>query len=361
VGEAFSPPLSQSDVITNVNITWAPGTAFTATFTRPNILGSTYYNIVDGKSSGVIYAYGLWQSPDRLTKHSDSSAGSMKIDFATGATASTGKTTYFYLVAVGLLIGYIMTLTLCALFVPACHNNTRSMQSLVVLGFLGVLAAWIYLNYLDYKHENDSVPQFRAAGMGIVMCFTIQILPALLRMTPFAFERTVLYHAMSGVALWITMTVHLVGMWSQFTLQFILDTPQLRYGFVSYCLVTALVLLSVFGKRFSYEAFQYTHIPLAIASYSMAILHYPALLKWASVAIVLFAADIVAHFFRFYKCKILTVERMGTFTAITFERPVEFSGGQFAYFMFPGVSMLQMDPFTVTPGSPRRPCLSSTM
>eukprot|EP00759_Apiculatamorpha_spiralis_P002359 PhF_6_TR10867/c1_g1_i7/m.17614 len=221
-----------------------------------------------------------------------------QINFVTGEMNS-GSAAYYIYYAIGVLGAFCVAL-LVTFFVSV--NNTVSNQLICIGSFLVVVLSWIVLNAMDFTTQQVQVPWFRGVGMAACMVFSVQIVPSLRFITPFAFERSIVYHAMFGFVLYLLITIHMIGMWANYGTDYVFASLPMYSGFIAWIFLTVAILIASLIRRKNYEYFQFTHVLFVFLSITFAITHYPTLWQGIVASFGLYVLDLCARYFFCKRC-----------------------------------------------------------
>jgi NAD(P)H-flavin reductase len=213
------------------------------------------------------------------------------VDFLAG-TAGTQESNRHFLNAVGVVCG------VCALYllVASALNFAKialsprasiAANAFTAVLFIGLVAFYAAMRYLDYKANLKAYPVERSFGDATVFCFWFVLYPVpkhlgLLRLTGASWERLVPYHLMVGVLVLVASTCHLIAMgltMKQWKVELVSTQGQhpALFGFLAWLCLLVLVTCALTLRRIAYWLFKLTHV-LFIPTLVFACLHYHPLI-----------------------------------------------------------------------------------
>jgi ferredoxin-NADP reductase len=260
-------------------------------------------NIVPGKQR-VIVSTGVYDFHSNTPlQHGGSRTDrdAIVLDFLAG-TAGTEESHHYLGIAVAVVcavcgVYLVVASALNFAKVVLSPNGTMLAQTLTVLLFIGLVAFYAAMRYLDHLANLKPYAVERSFGDATVFCFWFVLYPVpkhlgLLRLTGASWERLVPYHATVAFLVLVASTCHLIAMgltmtdWQAQLVRTEGASPPL-YGFLAWLCLLVMVICASTLRRIAYWLFKLSHM-LFIPTLVFACLHYnplifaliPPLLNW---------------------------------------------------------------------------------
>jgi len=280
---------------------------------------------------------------------------------------------------------------------PWAHGITLGEVGVISL-LAGLFGYWIHYWAIKYKRihteaalDPDSELQVAARVLGhlstLVMAFLLapaarnSLWQAALGVP---FERAVKYHRLLGGLSWLLVTLHMLvwmGKWAKQGIlwnnvitidnlaidpyKFHWDNFTILVTETAWLIMTVSIILAVFVRRQSYEAFYYLHQYAGILFFVAAVWHAWGFWYYAAGGMILWLADKLTRLYKgSSECRLVSIEQSGSVVRIQLDAPsFDHSAGQYAFINIPAIDEWQWHPFTIAsaPSSPFRTFLIKDM
>jgi predicted ferric reductase len=206
----------------------------------------------------------------------------------------------------------------------------------------------------------------RAFGVAISYLFMLVLLPTTKHfgvgyIVGSSYEQFIKYHVLIGLTLWLTMSIHAVGMFvvfadvepnGAFLFRFSDSRKANGAGFISWVFTTLLVVTGLLRSRM-YTAFRVAHYLFAVVLV-FGVVHHPFMAAFIIVPLVLWIVDLILRFVRTSKASPMIIDARydeaarTTLLRLKLKTPMDDrTPGQHVFFRFSAVSAVAQHPFTL--------------
>ncbi|CUG87225.1 ferric reductase-like protein, putative [Bodo saltans] len=297
------------------------------------------------ETSLISYCYSPYNASTGLpVQHSSNDGtdhGSLSVNFMSGAV-TTGSTSLssrdMAYIIVGVILGAAILVAVVVARVSGVHLTPKSTlilqvsTTLLLWAMVGVVTALVTIGEATcFVLAIILIPTTKHVGLGVLVGSS--------------YERMLFLHPVLGVTVLVTMTIHMISMFSS------LDDPSTLCGFISWICLICLSLPAMFLRRKSYNLFRFTHC-LFILVLVFGVLHHGELLVMLIPGFALWVVDLLLRLYSAISAKTHVVELAYDEQAdiVTLKLSVDWAmapePGSYAFILIPSLSPIS-HPFTI--------------